>query len=181
MALLEIILEGDPRLRQKAHRIRTVDASIRRLAADMRETMLDAPGVGLAAPQVGVLLRLITVHVPAGFDHDDDPEHDFALINPEIVKADGRVLGYEGCLSIPGWTGEVPRANKLTVKGIGLDGKPVRFKARGWLARVLQHEIDHLDGVLFLDRVEDESTIREVPEDEEVEGPIEEPADVAAG
>jgi peptide deformylase len=177
MALLEIILEGDPRLRQKANRVSRLDDSLRRLAADMRETMLDAPGVGLAAPQVGVLLRLITVHVPAGFDRDDDPEHDLTLINPEIVKADGRVLGYEGCLSIPGWTGEVPRADRLTVKGLGLDGKPTRLKATGWLARVLQHEIDHLDGILFLDRVEDKSTIREVPEDEEIEGPVEGAAD----
>jgi peptide deformylase len=177
MALLDIILEGDPRLRQKAHRIARVDDSVRRLARDMRETMLDAPGVGLAAPQVGVMLRLITVHVPAGFEHDDDPEHDFALVNPEVVKADGRVLGYEGCLSIPGWTGEVPRADRLTVKGVGIDGRPVRIKAQGWLARVLQHEIDHLDGILFLDRVEDRSTIREVPEDEEVEGPLDGAAD----
>ena len=173
MALLDIVLEGHPVLRRKASAIRTVDASIRRLAADMRETMLDAPGVGLAAPQVGVPLRLITVHVPAGYELDDDPEHDFALINPEIVKSSGRVLGYEGCLSIPGWTGEVPRFDRLTVKGIGLDNRPMRFKAEGWLARVLQHEIDHLDGILFLDRVEDRSTIREIPEDEDPEGPVE--------
>jgi peptide deformylase len=173
MALLDIVLEGDPRLRRKANAIRRVDDSIRQLAADMRETMLDAPGVGLAAPQVGISLRLITVHVPAGYDCDDDPEHDFALVNPEIVKSGGRVLGYEGCLSIPGWTGEVPRFDRLTIKGIGLDNKPVRIKADGWLSRVLQHEIDHLDGILFLDRVEDRSTIQEVPEDDEREGPVE--------
>jgi peptide deformylase len=173
MALLDIVLEGDPILRRKASAIRNVDASIRKLAADMRETMLDAPGVGLAAPQIGVPLRLITVHVPAGYDYDDDPEHDFALINPEIIKSGGRVLGYEGCLSIPGWTGEVPRYDRLLVKGIGLDNRPVRIKAEGWLARVLQHEIDHLDGILFIDRVEDKSTIREVPDDDEAEGPVE--------
>ena len=173
MAILDIILEGDPRLRRKASAVRKVDDSIRRLALDMRETMLDAPGVGLAAPQVGILLRLITVHVPAGFEFEDDPEHDHILVNPEIVKADGRVLGYEGCLSVPGWTGEVPRFERVTVKAVGLDNRPVRIKAEGWLARVLQHEIDHLDGILYLDRVEDKSTIREVPEDDEVEGPVE--------
>src|SRR5918995_803864 len=110
MALLDILLEGDPRLRQKALRIRTVDDSLRKLAADMYETMMDAPGVGLAAPQVGVLRRLIWVHVPENYHDEEGPELSIPLVNPEIVRANGRVLGYEGCLSIPGWTGEVPRA-----------------------------------------------------------------------
>ncbi len=173
MALLEILLEGDPRLRQKALRIRGVDDGLRDLADDMFETMLEAPGVGLAAPQVGVLRRFIWVHVPENFHDEGGSELSIALVNPEIVKAHGRVFGYEGCLSIPGWTGEVPRAEVVTVKGIGLDNKPIRVKARGWGARVLQHEIDHLDGILFLDRVEDKSTIVQVPEDETVEGPVE--------
>jgi peptide deformylase len=167
MALLDILLEGDPRLRQKATRVRGVDDSLRKLAADMFETMLAAPGVGLAAPQVGVMRRLIWVHVPENFHDSGEPELSLALINPEIVRAHGRVLAYEGCLSIPGWTGEVPRAEVITVKGIALDNRPVRIKARGWGARVLQHEIDHLDGILFFDRVEDKSTIVPVPEDED--------------
>lgn len=169
MALLEIIVEGDPRLRQKASRIRTVDPSIRRLASDMRETMMDAPGVGLAAPQVGILLRMITVYLPADFEKEGEPEHDYTLINPEIVKSDGRVMGYEGCLSIPGWTGDVPRAKRVTVKAIDLNGKQTRLKLEGWIARVVQHEIDHLDGILFVDRVEDKSTIQEIPEEDEEE------------
>ncbi|MCC6313773.1 MAG: peptide deformylase [Thermomicrobiales bacterium] len=173
MSLLNIIVEGDPRLRQKAHRIRTVDDSIRRLAADMHDTMLDAPGIGLAAPQVGMLLRLIVVHLPAGYEKPEDPQHTYTLVNPEVVKSQGRVLGYEGCLSIPGWTGEVPRSRRVTVKAVGLDNRPLRIKAEGWLARALQHEIDHLDGVLFIDRVEDKSTIQPIPEDEEIEGPVE--------
>jgi peptide deformylase len=173
MAILDIVLEGDRRLRQKAHKIRAVDNSIRRLAADMHETMLDAPGVGLAAPQVGIPLRLIVVHVPEGFANEGDPATTLTLVNPEIVKAQGRVFGYEGCLSIPGWTGEVPRAERITVKAMGLDNRPLKLKHEGWVARVLQHEIDHLDGILFLDRVEDRSTIREVSEEEEVEGPVE--------
>lgn len=173
MALLEILLEGDPRLRQKSLRIRSVDDNLRQLAADMFDTMIDAPGVGLAAPQVGVLRRLIWVHVPENFNDDGGSELSIPIVNPEIVRANGRILGYEGCLSIPGWTGEVPRAAVVTVKGIGLDNRPLRVKARGWGARVLQHEIDHLDGILFVDRVEDKSTIVEVPEDETVEGPVE--------
>ena len=173
MAILEILLEGDDRLRQKALRVRSVDDSLRRLAADMYETMMVAPGVGLAAPQVGVLRRLIWVCVPENIHDEGGPELSMALVNPEIVKAHGRVLGYEGCLSIPGWTAEVPRAEVVTVKGMNLDNRPVRVKARGWGARVLQHEIDHLDGILFFDRVEDKSTIVQLPEDEQVEGPVE--------
>lgn len=173
MALLEILVEGDSRLRQKSLRVRGVDNSLRELADDMYETMLEAPGVGLAAPQVGVLRRLIWVHVPENFHDEGGPELSIALVNPEIVRAHGLTLGYEGCLSIPGWTGEVPRAEVVTVKGIGLDNRPIRVKARGWGARVLQHEIDHLDGILFLDRVEDKSTIVQVPEEETVEGPVE--------
>ncbi len=182
MPILDIVLEGDPRLRQKAHRIRTVDDSVRRLAADMHETMLDAPGVGLAAPQVGIALRLIVVHVPEEYECEGSPATTLTLVNPEIVKSQGRVLGYEGCLSIPGWTGEVPRADRITVKATGLDNRPLKIKHEGWVARVLQHEIDHLDGVLFLDRVEDRTTIQEVPESEEIEGLAEGPVEtVAAG
>ena len=169
MALLDIILEGDPRLRQKASRIRTVDPSIRRLAHDMRETMLDAPGVGLAAPQMGILLRMVTIYLPADFEKDGEPEHDYTLLNPEIVKAEGRVMGYEGCLSIPNWTGEVPRAKRLTLKAMDLEGKQVRLKLDGWIARVAQHELDHLDGILFIDRVEDKSTIQEIPDEDDEE------------
>jgi peptide deformylase len=177
MAILDILREGDDRLRQKSLRVRSVDDSLRRLAADMYATMMDAPGVGLAAPQVGVLRRVIWVRVPENYQGDGEPELSLALVNPEIVKAHGRALAYEGCLSIPGWTGEVPRAEVITVKGIDLNNRPIRFKARGWGARVLQHEIDHLDGILFLDRVEDKSTIVPVPEDEERESGQGEAAD----
>src|SRR5215211_1328128 len=104
MALLEILLEGDPRLRQKALRVRGVDDNLRRLAEDMYETMLAAPGVGLAAPQVGVLRRLIWVHVSENFHDEGGSELLIAPATTEIVKATGRILGYEGCLSIPGWT-----------------------------------------------------------------------------
>ena len=174
MAILEIVLEGDPRLRQKATKVRHVDDSLRKLAADMYETMLDAPGVGLAAPQVGALRRLIVVHVPADYEEEGDPEVTLALVNPEIVKAQGRVVGPEGCLSIPGWVGDVPRSEVITVKAMDLDNRDIRLKLRGYAARVVQHEVDHLDGILFVDRVEDKATLHRVPERETTEGPIEE-------
>lgn len=164
MAPLPIILEGDPRLRQKANKIRRVDAGMRKLAAAMVETMLDAPGVGLAAPQVGMMLRLIVVHVPADYDEDGDPEINLTLINPEIVKASGtQIEPPEGCLSMPHWIGNVPRAQRVVVKARDLDFKEVRIRANGFLARVLQHEIDHLDGILFPDRMIDKSSLRYIP------------------
>jgi peptide deformylase len=166
MSKLDILLEGDPRLRQKATKIRGADASLRTLAADMHETMDAAPGVGLAGPQIGVMRRIIVIHLSAD-EEEDQPEAVMTLLNPEIVKAQGRVLAPEGCLSIPGWTGEVPRSEIVTVKAMDLDNKQIRFKARGWLARVVQHEIDHLDGILFIDRVEDRSTLRKIADDEE--------------
>lgn len=164
MALLDIILEGDPRLRQKANKIRRIDPGLRKLATDMYETMLDAPGVGLAAPQVGVLLRLITVEVPEDYHADGEPGASLILINPEIVKATGSQDDPpEGCLSIPHWVGVVPRAQRVVVKARDLDFKEVRIRAEGFLARVLQHEIDHLDGILFTDRVVDKSTLQYLP------------------
>jgi peptide deformylase len=169
MAVMEILLEGDPRLREKATRIRSVDDGLRKIAADMFETMLDAPGVGLAGPQVGVMRRIIVVHLPAGYVQKDDPAIAMTLVNPEIVKGRGRELGQEGCLSLPNWVGTVPRMTTVTVKALDLQNRHVRFKAEGMLARVLQHEIDHLDGILFIDRVEDLSTLFEIEEELEDE------------
>ena len=162
MAVLELVYEGDPRLRQKATKIRAADDSLRRLATNMHETMHDAHGVGLAGPQIGVMRRIIAVHVPENYDDDGAPAVTLTLINPEIIRAQGKVYAFEGCLSIPGWTGEVPRAEKVTVRALDLNNKAVRIKAEKSLARVLQHEIDHLDGILFLDRVEDKSTIQRI-------------------
>lgn len=167
MAIMEILIEGDPRLRERAQKVRQVDDSLRRIADDMWETMEDGgQGVGLAGPQVGVMRRIITVHVAAGMDAEDDPEYRYILINPEIVRGYGEQTGFEGCLSIPGWAGEVVRYENVTVKAIGLDNKPLRIKARGYLARVLQHEIDHLDGVLFIDRMAEDAKLYRVDEDE---------------
>ncbi|HWK81881.1 MAG TPA: peptide deformylase, partial [Thermomicrobiales bacterium] len=103
---------------------------------------------------------------PAGYDQEDDPEFSFRLANPEIVKAFGQQTGIEGCLSIPGWIGEVSRAEAVTVKALDMDGRQIRIKASGRLAVVLQHEIDHLDGILYTDRMTDLSTLRKVSEEE---------------
>ena len=119
----------------------------------MIETMQEAPGVGLAAPQIGVGLRVIVVETP---EDEDDPQGgtQLQLINPEILKQDGEQIGEEGCLSIPGYVGIVKRSQNIAVKALNRKGKEVKVKASGYLARVLQHEIDHLDGVLFTDRLE---------------------------
>jgi peptide deformylase len=169
MAVLDIVLEGDPRLRQRATKIRAVDARLRRIAADMHETMDDAPGVGLAGPQVGVMERIIVVHVPGDYIGEDAEDVRYTLLNPEIIRAGGEETATEGCLSIPGWIGDVPRYTSIKIKAMDLDGKSVRIKAEDWVARVIQHEIDHLDGILFLDRVVDRSTIRPIEDDEDDE------------
>lgn len=163
MARLEILLADNPVLRQKSKKVRFIDASIRRLIDDMLETMDDAHGVGLAAPQVGQLYRVIVIHIP-----EQEP---LALINPEVVKRAGERLVEEGCLSIPGWRGEVKRSVTVTVKGLNREGKQVRIKASDdLLAQALEHEIDHLDGVLFIDRLSAPDKLWKIPPPEEIEG-----------
>lgn len=165
MALLKIVTNPDPVLRKKAVKLRKSDDGIRQLATDMWETMLDAPGVGLAAPQIGKSIRLITVHVSAD-EEDGTEETNLILLNPEIIKFAGHQTGAEGCLSIPGIAGNVTRHDYVTVKAIDLDNRPVRIKAEGYLAVVLQHEIDHLDGILFTDRIANPKEDLWVVEDE---------------
>jgi peptide deformylase len=153
MAVRPIITDQEHRtLRGKAKRVPRVDSSLQKLIDDMVETVRAAPGVGLAAPQVGVPLRVVVV------DYEDRL---YVVINPEVVKTGQEtVTDEEGCLSAPHWQGPVARATSLTVKGRDRDWKEVRVKAEGWLARIFQHELDHLEGVLFLDKVEDRSQIR---------------------
>ena len=161
MALRKIITAENPILRQKAKKVHRFDPSLQRLVDDMFETMHEANGVGLAAPQIALSIRLFVA------EYED---HKVAVFNPEIVKAEGEETGTEGCLSIPGYVGEnIRRATKILVKGQDLRGKPIRIPAEGWFARVLQHEIDHLDGVLFLDRLDRPEDLREVGEDEVIE------------
>jgi peptide deformylase len=156
MTLRTIVTLPDPVLRRKAHAVETFDKNLKTLIDDMVETMREAPGVGLAAPQIGLSERLIVVEY---YEHDEDEENEeapkkvWAVLNPEIVKAsEEKVLGVEGCLSIPGLVGEVERHEAIQVKGLNRHGKPIKIKAKGWLARIFQHEIDHLNGVLFPDR-----------------------------
>ncbi len=151
MALLEIVVTPDPILRRKAHKVTEFDKDFRTLVDNMVETMRDAPGVGLAAPQVAVPLRLVVVEY--GDDEDDNaPKKLYVLVNPEFIeKSEEMVSGVEGCLSVPGLIGEVERHQSVTVRAQNKQGKPVKVKAEGWLARIFQHEIDHLDGILYTD------------------------------
>lgn len=175
MAILDIKVIDEPVLRRKAKKVAKVTPELRKLIDDMIDTMRDAPGVGLAAPQVGVSERVIVVE----YAEDDDEEEGapppkkklYALINPEIVWAsEEKVDGTEGCLSIPGWLGDVSRHEAIAVKALNRSGQKVKINAEGWLARIFQHEIDHLDGVLYIDRLVSPDTLRRVqPGEEEVE------------
>jgi peptide deformylase len=143
----------------KSIKVKRVDQSIRTLIDDMIETMRSAEGVGLAAPQIGVLLRVIVTE----WTEDESEElHQQVLINPEILSKDGEWMAEEGCLSIPGYVGTVPRAERVVVKGKDRSGKDVRLKTDGRLAHILQHEIDHLDGVLFIDYLESMDQLEKV-------------------
>ncbi len=154
MSLLDIVTIPEPVLRKKARKITEFGSELQDLIDNMVETMRQAPGVGLAAPQVNVLSRVIVVEF--GDEEDEDaPKKLFAVVNPEITRSSTEtVMGIEGCLSIPDFVGEVERASAVTIKGQNRRGQPVRIKADGWLARIFQHEIDHLDGVLFTDRAQ---------------------------
>jgi peptide deformylase len=154
MAVLPIRTVPDPVLRQKAKRVNVIDASIPKLARNMIETMRAASGVGLAGPQVGVPLRIIVIGIP-----DKEP---FCLVNPQIVRKSGERVIEEGCLSIPGFVGEVKRAVSVTCKGLDPKGKEVRIKGTELLAQALEHEINHLNGVLYTDQLTSPETFRKV-------------------
>src|SRR4030042_174726 len=163
MAILTIRTIPDPILRQKTKQVSGIDKSIKKLIANMRETLHATPGrVGLAAPQVGVSLRVTVIGIP-------DAE-DIILINGEIVRRKGKRLVNEGCLSIPGYIGELYRADSVTVKGLDIKGKEIRIKAEGLLSQALEHEIDHLNGTLYIDRMENMDSLRKIePEDIEAQ------------
>jgi len=148
VAIVPIRNLPDPVLRQKAKKISGLDPSLRKLISNMIETLHDVNGVGLAAPQVGVSLRLVVIQMP---DEDANP---IVLINPEIVKRSGEREVQERCLSIPGYSGTVKRSSSVTAKARDENWKEVRIKADELLAQALEHEIDHLSGILFVDRLE---------------------------
>jgi peptide deformylase len=168
MTVLRIARMGNPVLRRRADEIDDPGApDMRQLVADMIETMIAAPGVGLAAPQVEVGRRVLVFQVPAGRREPDEPPEDLpgpdniaVLINPEITPLDDTmVLGWEACLSIPGLVGRVPRHRRIRYRGVTPEGETVEREASGFHARVVQHEVDHLDGILFMDRMSDLRTL----------------------
>ena len=159
MALRTIVTLPEPVLYRKARPVKKFDPTLQTLIDDMIDTMRDAPGVGLAAPQVGISERLIVV------EYADQPEEAegeeqkevkpklYVMINPEILKtSEETVMGVEGCLSIPGLVGEVERFSEIQIKGLNRRGQPMKAKAKGWLARIFQHEVDHINGVVFTQR-----------------------------
>ncbi len=163
MSIREIVTLPAPVLRRKARKVTDFGSDLQDLIDDMVETMREAPGVGLAAPQVEVPLQVIVVEF--GDEEDEEvPAKLYTVINPEIVRtSEENEIGTEGCLSIPGFVGDVERPLNVIIKGQNRRGKPVRIKAKGWLARIFQHEIDHINGVLFIDRAEKVWKIEEQP------------------
>lgn len=164
MAIRPILTAAEPVLRERTKRVSRYDASLHRLLDDMLETMRDAPGVGLAANQIGVPLRVAVVEVDGRVTE---------LVNPEVVRSAGEELDWEGCLSIPGYVAEVTRAEKVTVKARDRHGKEFRVRGTELMSRALQHEIDHLNGTLYIDHLASldelvrvsEAATREVEED----------------
>jgi peptide deformylase len=149
MAIRTILHYPDPRLRLKAQPVAQITPEIQRLIDDMAETMYAAPGVGLAATQIGELHRIFIVDIAA----EDEPSNLIVFINPEITRREGEQLGPEGCLSFPGISEEIKRASRVTARALDRDGKPFELTAEGLLAVAIQHESDHLDGVLMVDRM----------------------------
>jgi len=153
MTVREVISIPNPVLRRKARPVTDFGAELQVLIDDMVDTMRAEPGVGLAATQVNVSLRVIVVEFPENEEEEDAEPRLYSVVNPEIVRSSKETeIGIEGCLSVPGLQGEVERNTEITVRGYSRRGQPLRLKLRGWTARIFQHEIDHLDGVLFIDR-----------------------------
>ncbi|KAF0091407.1 MAG: peptide deformylase [Fusobacteria bacterium] len=149
MAVYQVVTIGDEILRDKAKEVTKFDDRIYKLLNNMMETLMKEDGVGLAAPQIGVSKRVIIAY------HEENDKV-IELINPEIISASGEVIDNEGCLSVPGRVGKVNRSKDIVVRGQNADGEPIQFNASGMFARIIQHEIDHLNGILFIDKLEKE-------------------------
>ena len=162
MAVLSLCIRPEPVLRRRAKKVTSVDDSVQRLIGDMVDTMRAVSGVGLAAPQVGVSLRVAVIEIPG--------EEIITLINPEIIKRQGERSLIEACLSVPGYQGEIKRSVWVKVKAQDRQGKNIRLKGEGLLAQALEHEIDHLNGILYIDHVESPDKLQEVVADESQEG-----------
>ena len=150
MAILKILTYPDPRLKKKSTPVEKIDKEIEKLLDDIAVTMYDAPGVGLAAPQIGINLRVIVIDITA---RQEDSPGLIELINPVIISSEGVQIEEEGCLSIPGFSSEVKRKAKVNVQGLDRKGNLVEYEGNGLLARAFQHEIDHIDGILYIDRL----------------------------
>ncbi len=172
MALRQVIFTGDDRLRQKSKKVKQFTPGLKQLAADMLETMRHSQGVGLAAPQIGVMQRLFVAEIPA-LDDDEPESHPqnsliYVLVNPQLIKtADNLVENEEGCLSIPDWAGLVNRPEWVELRAQDLNGKRIKLKTDGLLARIFLHELDHLDGILFVDHITDRQKLRRVTDQNE--------------
>jgi len=167
MALRKIIYADDPRLRQKAKKVKNFGPELKKLAADMLETMRESNGVGLAGPQIGVMQRIFVAEIPED-EEDPDSGKSFVIINPEITKrSEKREEGQEGCLSIPGWYGMVNRHVGIEIKTRTLKGKTIKLRPTGFLARIFQHENDHLDGILFVDHISEAEKLWQIEPEED--------------
>ena len=155
MAIRRIVTSPNPTLRKPAHKVKSFGEPLQRLIDDMIETMRAAPGVGLAAPQIEVGQRVIVVEYAESSEETDAEVKPklYVMVNPEILRTTRETcIGQEACLSLPGYIGEVERFEAVTIRAQDRHGRPIRMKAKGWLARIFQHEIDHLNGVLYIDR-----------------------------
>jgi peptide deformylase len=161
MAVRPMVQADNPLLRKKSKKVKRFGRALQNLIDDMVETMHAVHGLGLAAPQIGVSQQVIVIQLP---EDEEDPQSGklYVLCNPEIVKTAGEEESEEGCLSVPGFVGDVRRATVVTVKGLDRHGKKIRIKAEGLLARAFQHEIDHINGALYIDRVDSPEKIRRI-------------------
>ena len=178
MTLRPIVYSDNPIMRESSHKVRRITPELRELVDDMFEIMHTSNGIGLAAIQVGILQRVIVVELPVEDEENEERTHEdtdgprpvetYVILNPEIARKSRKIVdGVEGCLSVQGYVGEVSRHQSVTIKGMDMRGKPIRIKADGWLARVFQHETDHCNGILFIDRIEDPEKIWPVTAGEE--------------
>jgi peptide deformylase len=174
MTTRKVIQIGDERLRQKAKKVKQFTPNLKKLAQDMLETMRGCKGVGLAGPQIGVMQRIFVAEIPLPEDKDIEPHpqsgRTYVLVNPEIVKtAETLVEGQEGCLSIPTWQGLVERPEWVEIKAQNIEGRKIRLRVDDLLARIFMHEIDHLDGILYIDRIQSPDKLWQILDEAETE------------
>jgi len=170
MAARPIVTAENPLLRRKSKKVTRFGDGLRDLVDDMFDSMHAAGGLGLAAPQIGVLQRVFVVEMPPELDEDGrelSPSRRYVLVNPQIVRMRGEEEMEEGCLSVPGFRGLVRRASSVTIRGRSMNGRPVRYRGEDLLAQAFQHELDHLDGILYLDRLESADKLWRIEADEE--------------